>query len=400
MTENQSYEIISLAQLFHIPVYQYAGKDQSGKFMYTTNPDFQLTEKMLRKMIDLAASQKMPFLFQAVKHIYFGCIPLENEVKLLVGPVATQSCSFRSKWRFIKEQKLVNLTDIQFAELSVSKLAGILSLMFCILTGRKISRTEIIENSQVSQEISPEYKKKEQKIGLEDDERYHHTMATEQLCMDAIKRGDGNSAKNIMMQMLDSAGVLTTDGNRQLLYLYIAGVTLETRAVMSVGVPPAEAYRLSDELIRKADGVENADDLVYLLLNSVDLMIDLIHTEDKRRKYSGCIEQCRQYLEKNYKQKFSLKELSEYTGFNGSYLSHHFADVYGITLVEYLNRVRIDKARNLLKFAPNSILEISNYLGFQSQSYFGKIFKKETGMTPQQYRNCYQIKEFSMRKEK
>ena len=61
---------------------------------------------------------------------------------------------------------------------------------------------------------------------------------------------------------------------------------------------------------------------------------------------------------------------------------------------EYLNQVRTERAKNLLKYSNSSLVEISDYVGFSSQSYFGSVFKRIAGMTPQQYRNRYHVKEF------
>ena len=57
-----------------------------------------------------------------------------------------------------------------------------------------------------------------------------------------------------------------------------------------------------------------------------------------------------------------------------------------MTIGRYIQKEKIARAKNLLVYSDRSILEISEYLCFNSQSHFGKVFKKETGMTPRQYR--------------
>ena len=70
-----------------------------------------------------------------------------------------------------------------------------------------------------------------------------------------------------------------------------------------------------------------------------------------------------------------------------SYLSTKFKKETGMTLSQYIQEQKIEKAKSLLKTTDRSILEIATYLGFSSQGYFQNVFKKLTGMTPKEYRN-------------
>ncbi|MBR2562605.1 MAG: helix-turn-helix transcriptional regulator, partial [Eubacterium sp.] len=71
---------------------------------------------------------------------------------------------------------------------------------------------------------------------------------------------------------------------------------------------------------------------------------------------------------------------------NPSYLSTLFKQVTGQTFKEYLNHVRIQEAQRLLTHTDYPIMEISIACGFSDQSYFTKVFRKYTGLTPRQYR--------------
>jgi len=63
-----------------------------------------------------------------------------------------------------------------------------------------------------------------------------------------------------------------------------------------------------------------------------------------------------------------------------------FKQVTGISFKEYLNKVRIEEAKSLLEHTDYSIMEIAVACGYSDQSYFTKVFKKATGITPKQYR--------------
>ncbi|WP_256146664.1 helix-turn-helix domain-containing protein [Bacillus thuringiensis] len=73
------------------------------------------------------------------------------------------------------------------------------------------------------------------------------------------------------------------------------------------------------------------------------------------------------------------------------YLSTLFKNEVGMTLSEYIHREKVAEAKKLLTLTNYSLLEISTFLNFNNQSYFTKIFKKYTEVTPKQYRNQYTI---------
>ena len=64
-----------------------------------------------------------------------------------------------------------------------------------------------------------------------------------------------------------------------------------------------------------------------------------------------------------------------------------FKDYMGISPNEYRTKSRIEKAKNLLATSQMSVKEITYLLGFYDESYFYKVFKTETGITPKEYRN-------------
>lgn len=92
------------------------------------------------------------------------------------------------------------------------------------------------------------------------------------------------------------------------------------------------------------------------------------------------------YVQKHYAEPLTLSEVAKQFHFNPSYLSSYFAANNKEGFNEYLNRVRIEKAAELLRDKATSISEISGMVGFSDHSYFCKVFKKFTALSPSQYR--------------
>lgn len=96
-----------------------------------------------------------------------------------------------------------------------------------------------------------------------------------------------------------------------------------------------------------------------------------------------------QYLETNYTIT-NIQDIANHFGFNSSYLSRIFKSSTGITLINALINVRISRAKNLLLVTETSVDQIAEMVGYNDTTYFIRIFKKETGKTPLQYRKDFQ----------
>ncbi|MUT65201.1 response regulator transcription factor [Paenibacillus sp. NEAU-GSW1] len=92
------------------------------------------------------------------------------------------------------------------------------------------------------------------------------------------------------------------------------------------------------------------------------------------------------YIDEHYAEPLNLTEMAKHFHFNPSYLSSYFSTHHNEGFVDYLHRVRTDKASELLRAGEASISEISGMVGYSDHSYFCKVFKKHTGLSPSRYR--------------
>jgi len=88
------------------------------------------------------------------------------------------------------------------------------------------------------------------------------------------------------------------------------------------------------------------------------------------------------FLNRSFREQVSRWKLSEYLNASEDYLSRIFHKQMGIPLWEYLNRLRIGYAIELLKGSSDSVAEIASRSGFQDQAYFCRVFRRITGTTP------------------
>lgn len=92
------------------------------------------------------------------------------------------------------------------------------------------------------------------------------------------------------------------------------------------------------------------------------------------------------YIQQHYMEPINLSDVASHFHFNATYLSSLFSAHNDEGFSEYLNRVRIDKAAELLITTDLPISDISLKVGYSDHSYFTKVFKKLKGQSPSQYR--------------
>jgi signal transduction histidine kinase/DNA-binding LacI/PurR family transcriptional regulator/AraC-like DNA-binding protein len=111
---------------------------------------------------------------------------------------------------------------------------------------------------------------------------------------------------------------------------------------------------------------------------------------ERKRKLNSetqrLVRQAMAYLHERYTEPISRHDLAQHVGLVEDYLTHCFRQELGMTPIAYLNRYRISQARRLLRETEQPITEIALAVGFSDNSYFSRIFRRETGTSPEAFR--------------
>ena len=110
-----------------------------------------------------------------------------------------------------------------------------------------------------------------------------------------------------------------------------------------------------------------------------------MHTK-KNEHENSLVQRAKEYINGNYKKDLSLDELSKELDISPYYFSKLFKEETGSNFVEYLTGLRMDRAKELLKDESLSMKEICAAIGYSDPNYFSRIFKKNIGLTPTEYR--------------
>ncbi|MCP3741715.1 response regulator transcription factor [Rossellomorea sp. BNER] len=117
--------------------------------------------------------------------------------------------------------------------------------------------------------------------------------------------------------------------------------------------------------------------------------LDLIKTltDARYQKEKNSMQKIEEYLQQNYQQDINLQEIADRFFLSREYISRKFKQDFNETITDYLTKIRLEKAKELLENPYLKIYEIAYSVGYQNEKYFSKVFKKLTGLTPNEYRS-------------
>ena len=216
----------------------------------------------------------------------------------------------------------------------------------------------------------------------------HGTWAMEQKLLRLIEEGNLNYKEQAGHMV--GTGMIGNLGNgdsiRHIKNITIVYTALCTRAAIRGGVDSEIAYTLSDQYINAIETCASLSEIAEVNAAMQEDFVRRVHQIKKQDGISPQVRKCCDYIQLHVERRVSLTELAEFSGYSGTYLSRKFKQELGMTVGEYIMLQKIERAKILLRAGKQSIQEIAEQLGIQSQSYFGQQFKKVTGMTPGEYR--------------
>ncbi len=205
--------------------------------------------------------------------------------------------------------------------------------------------------------------------------------------LDAISQGLVHKAEAFFStgkpsDMLESR---VTDKLRNAKNFLIVLNTLARKAVEKGGVHPIYIDRVSYDFAMKIEACQTTDECDELFFNLVRKYSRLVQ-KHSQKNYSLPVQKVITCIDTDITADLSLKTLASILNVNSSYLSTLFKKETGITLTEYVNKKRVERAKQLLKNGNVQIQTVAQNCGILDVNYFTKIFKKHTGVTPREYR--------------
>ncbi|MFL1995638.1 AraC family transcriptional regulator [Lysinibacillus irui] len=359
---------------------------------YQNNPSYHSLKEQLTAYPYHRASNDYPIFFSHAEFNFFY-INLKIDEQYLGAIVVGPSLS-------PEMEDAVNPTTYHKHEmiphLHYQQCLAISLFVYFSIYQKKLTKTAVIQHNQA---LKPLIRHEENTaIELSHARRnaiVHTNLYYEKILLDYVKNGrmeNLNEVLNYSIMEQAELGVLSKRNNlRSVQYLMITGVALICRAAIEGGLNEETAFTLNDFYIQK---LEDQNSLIDILSLMEEAIYDFTRRVSKtnKQKYSAPITTCIHTIENQLYGEITLDQLSAICHLSPNYLSSLFKKEVGISLSEYIQQQKIEEAKKLLTFTNYPILDIGSLLNFTDQSYFIKVFKKFTDITPKQYRNEYSRK--------
>jgi YSIRK-targeted surface antigen transcriptional regulator len=227
-----------------------------------------------------------------------------------------------------------------------------------------------------------------QKQMLFNETMVHATYSFEKYMLSCIR--EGNPAKllrHLNAGMPGNEGKLSQgDPLRQSKNMFIVSATLVTRAAIEGGLNPEIAMSLSDLFIQQ---MEQMHDSQKIMACQSEMIMDFTRRVEQlnlQEQYSKTVTECCQFIQEHVFKNIRVGDIAAHVHLSENYLSAKFKEETGESISAYIRKIKMTEAKNLLRYTGMTLPEISELLNYSSQSFFTTVFKQETGLTPNQYR--------------
>lgn len=236
------------------------------------------------------------------------------------------------------------------------------------------------ERSEQQSQIG-EFIQERKKLGTE----WQYPLESERELMGKVKIGDRTGAKEILNSILGTI-LFKTIGDLGILKARLLELlSILSRSAVEGGVNIDVMLEKNLTYVNKVMRINDQEDLCAWISTALNEFIELVYSSQDARKVSQ-IRPAINYIDANYNKAITLADVAKASHLSVSRLAHIFKEQMGITIIDYLTGVRIERAKQLLLATDQNCTEICFEVGYNNQSYFTRTFKGLVGTTPRQFR--------------
>lgn len=221
------------------------------------------------------------------------------------------------------------------------------------------------------------------------EESFNYPFDKEDELLSFIRNGDITSIIECNKELFNML-MSIKKGNIEYFYYYMQLLSSTIKCINELGIN-AEAvfeHRNLYKEILNCSSISVVQEWFEKLYTKIVEILD----SRKENKNKSIIDSVKEYININYSKDLSLTVLSQQVYISAPYLSKIFKECTGITLKQYVNEIRVQKAKELLKNPSYKITEVAEMVGYDKVHGFLKMFKEATGMTPGEYRASISLK--------
>ena len=217
---------------------------------------------------------------------------------------------------------------------------------------------------------------------------FPYISAQEESLRDAVAQKDKSAAKALLNEMLRFVYNPHPDQFALIQSRAVHLVFLLSQVSLAGGMGDQEQLIYLTEYIPTLKSLTSLESLDGVLAEILHHFID--YTFDfSEIVHSDTVYRIMDFVKSNYNLKITMNHVANYVHLSNSHTGNLFHRETGMTVSAYINHVRIEKSKPLLKQSSVPIADIAFLCGFEDHSYFTRVFKKQTGMSPRRFREQF-----------
>lgn len=383
--------------------------DESGEFLTRSGsrysfclclqdyfPSGETCEKMYISASKKAISLGEPYIFACHAELNHIIFPLINKKmflgSILVGPFLMDTADSILISDLVRKYTIPTEAALELYDnagsipvvmpAKVNHISRLLYYLFAnLIDGSKEelkqNNQKLLQQSLINESI--------QRYKSEDIRTDSYPYEKEKELLHKVKLGNASEANAVLNDLLGY--VLFAEGN-SLEVVKARAIELSSllsRTAIEGGAPTDSILKLNNQFLMKIQQIHSLETLCFHLQEIVVTFSESMFQQAPNQN-SELMRKAMIYISKHFNEPLTLEDAAQYVHLHPSYFSTLFKQSIGSSFKEYLNMVRIEESKRLLSNTDFSIIDIAVAIGFEDQSYFSKVFKKYTGLTPKQYR--------------
>ena len=388
---------IHVMKLLHAPV---RGYDAAGlREMFKGDDDVNdplSCDAAFEAMLLKKGSVRNPVFYIEKGSALYIVVREESGRTFVAGPVCCSDNPAEAAAETVKLHNMDKNYPYKMARADMNTIYECALMLFEAVSDRALTREQMLMQNFDIKKIDTSVDKNTMQIFAQyrDSGAVHNPYSQEQREQESIRNGDIEGLRRSIDEVYNGElGRMAKSSLRSIKNIGITVLALASRSAIAGGVLPEIAFSLSDAYAMKIEEMTTEAEIEVVVRTAEFHFANLVRENSEKNKSNPIIMACKDYVLKHINKKITLQEIAAAIDVNASYLSDLFSKQEGITLTEYIAREKVNFAKRQLMYTDESYGEIAYQYAFSSQSHFGRVFKKYTGMTPKEYREKYKTVE-------
>ena len=386
-----------LIQFVHVPFRLY---DRDGSLRRTFIDNGEQEDPvssdgtLLRQLLERRRTD-YPVLWMDGEDVAYGIVS-DGESTYIAGPCCLGSDPVTAARRMVRQHRLDRKKPYRLTSFPFADFCGMLLTVFACLTGIAMDYSEFLFHNTCDERFERELRERvhETIFARQEEAVAHNPYSQEVIEQGSIRAGDLDGLyRSFQIRYVGKIGTLAKDPLRSARNLAIVLITLACRSAIQGGLLPEVSYTMADAFTQRVEEMRTEAEAYALGRQAEVEFCKAVAALSSPGRHNALVSRFRDLVAQRIHTRVTVKELADALGVTADYLSQLVLREEGVKATEYILRAKIGDAKNQLIYSDRPYEEIALSLGFSSQSHFGQVFRKQTGLTPRQYREKYRQQE-------